>query len=337
MRFRRFGRMVALALAATSVGGAAWGQAKSEIKITRQPSIIYMPTHIMEAEKLVEKHAAALGVPNLKVEWITFSGGGNSTDALLAGSIDVVNTGMGNMLLLWDRTRGGVKGIVATCAEPLTLVTREARIKTLADIRPTDRIAVPTVKVSTQAILLQIAAAKMFGPTEWAHFDSNTVQLGHPDAAASLANPNGEIASHFSAPPFVYTELKSVPGAHVVTDARGILGSPLTVAMFFATSKFADQNPKVVQAIYDATVEALALIKSDTRRAVELYRTASGDKMSTDDLLDMLKAPDMMAFNPAPEGAMAFATHMHTVGLLKTEAKDWKDFFFPVAHGLAGN
>ncbi len=89
-------------------------QQKLEIRITRQPSIIYMPTYVMEANHLIEARAAALGVPDLKVDWINFNGGGNATDALLSNSIDVVNTGVGNMLLLWDRTRGGVKGIVAT-------------------------------------------------------------------------------------------------------------------------------------------------------------------------------------------------------------------------------
>ena len=140
--------------------GVARAQGKTAVKITRQPSIIYMPTYIMEAGKLIEAHAATLGAPGLSIEWITFNGGGNATDALLADSVDIVNTGVGNMLLLWDRTRGRVKGIAATCAEPLVLVSREPRIRTLADFQPTDRIAVPTIKVSTQSILLSIAAEK---------------------------------------------------------------------------------------------------------------------------------------------------------------------------------
>ena len=88
------------------------------------------------------------------------SGGGAQTDALLAGGVDILNTGTGNLLLLWDRTRGGVKGIVATSAQMMTLISRDANIKSLKDFGPNDKIAVPTVKVSTQAIVLQIAASR---------------------------------------------------------------------------------------------------------------------------------------------------------------------------------
>ncbi len=116
-------------------------------------------------------------------------GGGSQTDALLAGNVDIVNTGTGNLLLLWDRTRGGVKGIVATSALPLLLVSRDPKIRTIKDIGPGDKVAVPTVKVSTQAILLQMAAGEIWGADQSGRLDASTVQLGHPDAAIALANP----------------------------------------------------------------------------------------------------------------------------------------------------
>ena len=58
------------------------------------------------------------------------------TDALLAGGVDILNTGTGNLLLLWDRTRGGVKGIVATSAQPMTLISRDPNIKSIKDSTP---------------------------------------------------------------------------------------------------------------------------------------------------------------------------------------------------------
>ena len=133
---------------------AAQAQQKTEISITRQPSILYLPSLVMEKQELIEKAAAKLGVPGVKVKWVTFSSGGAQTDALLSGSVDVVNTGVGNLLLLWDRTRGDIKGIIATSAQPLTLITRDPKIHSLKDYGPGDKIAVPTVRVSTQAILL---------------------------------------------------------------------------------------------------------------------------------------------------------------------------------------
>jgi NitT/TauT family transport system substrate-binding protein len=315
----------------------AGAQEKSEISITRQPGILYLPSHVMEKQHLIEKEAAKLGVPNLKINWLQFSGGGAQTDALLSGNVDIVNTGVGNLLLLWDRTKGGVKGIIANSALPLRLISRNPNIRTIRDFGPNDRIAVPTLKVSTQAILLQMASEQTFGKDQTTKLDANTVQLGHPDAAVALSNPQHELTSHFAAPPYDYIELKSVPGAHVVITSPEIIGGPLTQSQFFTTTRFADANPKVIAAIRAATFEAIAFIKKDTPAAVEIYRELTKDKMSSEDLLAMLKQPGMMEWIAAPQGTMKFAAHLHKVGTLKTMPKAWTDYYLPSAQDLPGN
>ena len=318
-------------------GSPALAQQKSEIALSRQPGIFYMPSHIMEKQKLIEKHAAALGVSGVTTKWITLSGGGAQTDALLAGGVDILNTGTGNLLLLWDRTRGGVKGIVATSAQPMTLISRDANIKSLKDIGPNDKIAVPTVKVSTQAIVLQIAAAELFGADQWSKLDTNTVQLGHPDAYVAMTNAQHEVRNHFAIPPFTFLELKNVTGAHVVLSSPDVMGGPLSQAQFFTTTKFADANPKIVQAVRDATKEAHDLIRSDTKAAVEIYKEVTGDKTSVEDLLAWLKEPGMMEWNLQPQGTMKFAAHLFKTGTLKSQPKAWTEYYLPMAHDLKGN
>ena len=324
-------------LAAAALCAPAAAQQKTEISITRQPGILYLPSHVMEKQQLIEKEAAKLGVPNLVVHWASLSGGGAQTDALLAGNVDVVNTGVGNLLLLWDRTKGGVKGIVANSALPLTLITRNANIRTLKDYTPNDRIAVPTLKVSTQAILLQMASERTFGADQTTKLDPNTVQLGHPDAAIMMANPQGEVTSHFAAPPFSYFELKNVKGAHIVLSSPDIIGGPLTQSQFFTTTKFADANPKVVAAIKAATFVAIDFIRKNTPEAVDIYREITKDKMSADEILDMLKQPGMMEWIAAPQGTMKFAAHLHKVGTLKTMPIAWTDYYLPITADLPGN
>ena len=73
-----------------------------------------------------------------------------------------------------------------------------------------------------------------------------------------------------------------------------IIGGPLTQSQFFTTTKFADANPKVIAAIKAATFAAIDFIKKDTPAAVEIYREITKDKMSAEDILDMLKQPGMM-------------------------------------------
>lgn len=324
---------VALGFAAAT----ASAQQKTEIVITKQPSILYLPALIMEKQQLIEKQAAALGVPGLKVQWRMFTGGGAATDALLSNNVDIVNSGLGNLLLLWDRTRGGVKGIVTNSAQPLLLISRDPRIKTLKDFGPTDKIAVPTVRVSTQAIILQMAAEQTFGKGQWAKLDPNTVQLGHPDAAAALANNRHEVATHFSAPPFDYQELKTVPNAHVVLRSSDVIGGALSQSTLFATTEFAKNNPKLVDAVIAASKEAVAFVHANPRESVEIYREISGDRTSVDDLMALLKQPGMMDYQVEPAGSMKFAKHMHMVGILKSEPKAWTDYFLPAAASLTGS
>ena len=320
-----------------SLAGPARATAAATVTITRQPSIIYIPSVIMEQTGLVEAQARKLGLPPLTTKWVTYNGGGAATEALLAGAADVVNTGPGNMLLLWDRTRGRVKGIVATCSQPLILVSREPRINAIEDFGPSDRIAVPTVKVSTQSILLQIACVNRWGKDAAFRLDPNTVQFGHPDALAAMLNRNGEIGSHFAAPPFHLDELKRVPGAHVVTDSGRILGEPLSQAVMFTTTKFADANPGVVQALKAATQQAIAMVRDDTRAAAKIYLRASSDPMGEDAFMDILRQPGMLDFVPQPQGTYRFAQHLHATGVIKMEPRAWTEYFLPVAADLQGS
>lgn len=330
-------RTVIAAAAAIPLVRPAVAQAAATVTLTRQPSIIYLPNFLMENRRLVEAQAAKLGLPSLSTKWITFNGGGAATDALLAGGVDIVNTGAGNMLLLWDRTKGRVKGIVATCAQPLILVSREARIRSIEDFRPTDKIALPTVKISTQAILLQIACVEKWGKDSAFRLDANTVQLGHPDGLSAMLNMNGEIGSHFTAPPFHFEELKRVPGAHIVTDSSRIMGEPMSQACFFTTTKYAEANPVVVQAVRAATQEAVDMIRDDLRGSVRIYLKASGDPVGEDSLMDLFGQPNMLDYFTKPQATLRLARHLHATGVLKTEPKAWTDYFLPAAGDLEGS
>lgn len=307
----------------------------SEIRITRQPGIIYLAVTVMEQAKLVEKAAAAQGMPGLKASYSVFGGGGAATDALLSGNVDVVTTGISNMLLLWDRTKGGVKGFASSSATPMWLMSNNPNVKSLKDLSAADKIAVPTVKISSQAILLQMAARKLYGDAEFAKFDAYTTTLGHPDALASLSSGGGGLTGHFSGSPFQQSEAR-IPGVHVIATSTEIMGGPISNAVYFGTQKFHDSNPGVVKAFLTATRDAQQFIADHPREACEMYVALSGDKTPLDELVAMIKQPDMF-YNTVPVGTMATALHMSDIKVLKNRPESWKDYFFPEAHALGGN
>ena len=100
--------------------------------------------------------------------------------------------------------------------------------------------------------------------------------------------------SHFAAPPFHLYELKTVPGAHAVIGSAEIIGGPLSQGQFATTTRFADANPKIIQALRAAAEEAKTVIERETPAAVEIYKEITGDKTASADILELLASPGMM-------------------------------------------
>ena len=141
-----------------------------EIRFARQFSMGYLQFNLMQKHQLLEKHAKAAGIPEVKVTWATFNSPAAMNDALLSGSVDIVSGGVPGMLTIWARTRGtgnAVKGVAAFSSQPILLNTRNPRVESIADFTERDKIAVPAVKISVQAMMLQMAAAKQLGPGQF--------------------------------------------------------------------------------------------------------------------------------------------------------------------------
>jgi NitT/TauT family transport system substrate-binding protein len=325
---------VAALLALFAVNIAACAET-GELRIAKQPGLLYLPVIIMEENKLVEKHAAAMGLKDLKVSWLAFTSGGASTDALLSSNVDMVVSGATNMLLLWSKTNGGVKGIAGVGAASMALVTRNPNVKTLADFTAQDKIAVPTVKVSMQATVLQIAAEKQFGLAALDRFNAMTVAMGHPDALIALQNNNEQITSHFSLPPYQAAELK-IPGVHEILNSNDVMGGPVSNAVVFGLVKFHDANPKVIAAFLAALDEAIAMIGKDKQAAVEIYQRATKDKTPSAELVQML-TPPAIVYSTSPMQTMKIADFMARAGYIKPRPNDWKEYFFSELHKLPGN
>jgi NitT/TauT family transport system substrate-binding protein len=326
--------LAGLALALTIAAPAPASAEVTELRISRQPGLAYLPLMVIEEDKLVEKEAKKRGV-DLRVDWIKLNGGGASVDTLLSGNVDLVTSGATNLLLLWDKTHGQVKGVVAAAAVPMRLLTRNPSIKTLKDFGPSDKIAVPTIKVSTQAMVLQMAAAKAFGENDAHKLDQYTVSLGHPDAMIGLTSGK-DPDTHFSISPYQEQELKTA-GVHEVTNSLAVLGGPATNGVVFATAKFHDANPKVIAVFLAAMDDALATINKDKRRAAELYLRDTNEKnISADDLAKWMSDPNFV-FSGTPRATMKFADLMHRFGEIKTMPASWKDYFFADIHGMPGS
>jgi NitT/TauT family transport system substrate-binding protein len=324
--------------AAFALPGAGTARAEvAEVALAQQFGIIFSPMMVMESLKLVEKHAALQGMPDLKVQWSKLAGPAVMVDAMLAGNLHFSSQGLPSTALLWDRTRNniGVKAISSINASPIFLNTRNPAIKSLKDFTDKDRIALPSAKVSSQAIYLQIAVEKVFGVGKHTQLDHLVVPLSHPDAVAAVMNPNGEITTHFATSPFHEVEKKA--GFNTITSSYEIMGGESSILTFISTEKFRAENPKVYAIVVAAFNEAMEYSNADLRRLVKLYAEAAKDKKNTEDELYALVTQPGFKFSKAPATVGAMTEFMHRTGMLKNKPASWKDLFFPEAHDLAGN
>ena len=317
------------ALAAACVLAAATAPARAEtetIKIGKQYGLPYIQFVIMEDQKLIEKQAKLLGLGDIKVEWTTLGGPAQINDGIISGAIDVGAVGLPNLITLWEKTRTNakVRAIAGLNFMPLILLTRDPRIKSLTDYTDKDRIAVPSVKISMQAILLEMAAAKVFGDANYEKLDPLTVSMGHPDAFAAL-NAGTEVQSHFSSAPFQNRQLK-MPGYHQVISSYDIIG-PHSVSAISMTTKFHDGNPKLVAALLAAMKEATAWIKADKKAAAEAYLRVTRDKMPLDEFVAMLNDPSIV-ITIVPKGADKISEFLAKVGRIKGKPDRWQDYYF---------
>ena len=336
------GRRITRALAAAclllgaAMPAAVPARADGEkVRISRQPGFVYLPMVLVEYHKLIEKHAKEKGLNGVTAEFVNLTSGAAGNDALLSGSLDIVDSGSTNMLLINEKTRGEVKGICQVGATPLMLLTRNPDVKTLADFTGKDKIALPSVKISSQAVALQIAARKVFGPGGATKLDALTVQLGHPDAIAALANPNSEVNSHFSLPPFQQRELKD-PAIHKVINSYEVLGTPMSNGLLYGRTSWYNKQPKLAEAIVAALEEADAMIAKDPLQAAKDYVAATKDPTPPAELVTIMKEPGTV-FSTTPYGTKLVVDHFHEIGLLKQPVKDWKEYFLPVAANMPGN
>ena len=329
--WRTFAFLVTLAAAAPSVRAEV-----AEITVAQQYGVSFLPLMVMEKQGLIERHAAEAGVAGLKVDWIKLAGPSSMNDGLLSGSLHFAAQGAPSLATLWEKTHGQIRGVSAMTTYPLYLVTRNPAVKTIKDFTSADKIAVPSVKISTQAIMLQMAASAAFGEKEYARLDPLTISLAHPDAVLAFTNATAGVNAHFATSPFYEQDIK-LPGAHLVTTNYEILGGPATAVVITTSAQFRGANPKAYRAFIDALTEAIDIVNKDKRAAAQLYLEAAGDRKSSVDEIHAMISDKDYAYTLSPAKVLKTAQFMARIGSIKRSPATIGDLFFDDVRNLGGD
>lgn len=328
---------VSLLLMALMVASAS-GAEVTQIRIGRTPTLSQLPIYVLQAEKLVEKHAKAAGLGDVTVKYIDVAGGAVLNDMLLGNNLEFATGGLPPFLILWSktaRTANEVKAVAAVGGTPSTLYTRDEKVRSIRDLSADDRIAVAGVKSSQVAIVLEMAAAEAFGDGDYAKLDPLTVAMRDADAVAAMKGGQGGLTSHFTYDPF-RAAYANDPAIRPILQSKDVLGGAGTVTVAYATARFHDANPRTVAAYLAALGEADDIIRSDPARAARDFKGLTRAGQGESELETMIHQPDAQ-YSLAPVALMKIAAFMTRIGTLKQAPKEWKEVFFPEAHSLPGS
>jgi ABC-type nitrate/sulfonate/bicarbonate transport system substrate-binding protein len=298
----------------------------------------YLQFNVMERHKLLEKHAKAMGLPEVKVVWATFNGPNAMNDALLSNSVDIVSGGVPGLLTLWAKTKHtplAVKGITAFSSQPVLLNTRNPNVKAITDFNDQDKIAVPAVKVSLQAMLLQMAAAKQWGQSNYTKLDHLTVSMTPPDATVALMSGSAGVTSVFSVPPFQFQQLED-KAIHTVLNSYDVFGGEHTFTVAWTSSQFHDKNPQLYKALVAAFKEATEMLNKDLKSAAQYWAEDVKSKLPVEKVA-AIASGSQVKWTMVPQNTMKFADFMAAVGSIKEKPANWKELFFPEIHDLPGS
>ncbi|MDM0014682.1 ABC transporter substrate-binding protein [Variovorax sp. J22P168] len=331
------GRGLALVAAAAIGLAPLLAHAEGKISIAQQFGIGYLILDVVRDQQLIEKHGRQQGLA-IEVDWASISGSTGMNEALLAGAVDVVSAGVPPMLTLWDRTRGkqNVKAVAALGSLPNYLLSNNPGVRNIKDLSDKDRIAVPAAGVGFQSRTLQIETARVFGKDDYKRFDNISVSLPHPEATAALISGGSEINTHFSSAPFYYQALAANKNVHKLISSYDILGGPATFNVLYTTQKFHDENPRTYKAFYAALVEAAQLVQADKAKAADIFIRVQKSKLAPELVRRIVEDPEN-DFTVSPHRTFVYAEELQKLGIVKTRAASWKDYFFEEAHAQPGS
>jgi NitT/TauT family transport system substrate-binding protein len=334
---RRRGIAIAGALLLGLVGLPRAMADSTTLRVVVPLDIAALPLIVAAHDRLIEKQSEARGL-SLGVQWLV-PNGGNPIDELLRGQADIVAvTDLAEFIVAWDARSGTpqeIRALAALSRMPYQLLSRNPAIATIRDFTAKDRIAVPALKQSLPAVLLEMAAADEWGAAHYDKLDALTVAHPAEEADAVLHAGNGDIDSDFARTPYADDE-RADKAIHRVMDSFDIAG-PHSIGAVLTTAQFRDANPKLCAAFVDAILGADGVIKEHRGAAAEIYAdTAKDQSLGVEDLTDLLGDPDT-SFEPAPAGVQHFAAFMHPIGRIKHGPDSWQQLFFPEIYKQPGS
>jgi NitT/TauT family transport system substrate-binding protein len=198
-------------------------------------------------------------------------------------------------------------------------------MRSIADLKSSDRIAVPTL-TSPQMYLLEMQSEKTFGRFD--RLRNQIVTLSHAQAIAALAENSGQASAYFSSPPFTQIALR-LTNAHVMLSSIDIMNGKSSFLILGARRSYVEAQPHVVDMVGKAIEEAARLIRDDPKRAAQIYLTHEPSGTLNGATMEAVVREVKDEFGRPIYGIQATADFMRRHGELKESLPSWKEIVAP--------
>lgn len=283
------------------------------VRLTRQIGMHYAPIYVMEKLGILEKH-----LPGATFEWSVLSGGSSINEALISGQIDVGFMGIPLLLVAWEK---GVDYRIACGVSllPGQLVVADESIKSLADIKEGQKIAVPSIG-SLHHIWIAMAAEQQLGDPH--ALDNNVIPMSYPDAYAAMLSGGTDVVGHYSSMPYLALELQNGltgldKSGEVMPEGSGIV---------CVTTKKLYENTAVHEAIIAAIKESIDLVNGQSDEVIAII--AEVENLSIEDTKAYLNW-EGVGYTSEPAGLIPLADFMLKTNYIKTPLTSPEDVIWP--------
>jgi len=226
---------------------AAPARAEEQVKIGIGFGLAFLPTYICEDLKLVEKYAKEQHL-TVKASYERLLSAAAVQDAIASRAIDMGPFGTAPLLTAWEKgketkdTRRQIFAISGVTTMPLVLLSDQPRVRSIADLRPSDRIAMPTL-TAPQTYVLEMQSEKV---------------LGQYDRLRDQVSGDGLATAYFASPPFTQMALKDSK-IHRILSSEDVIGGKESFLVIGATKNYIEVHPKIPEIIDKAMDEAARL------------------------------------------------------------------------------
>jgi NitT/TauT family transport system substrate-binding protein len=333
---RRLNKPPALLAAALFLAAAiSPALAQDQVKIGYGYGLAFLPIYICEDLKLIEKHAKEAHL-DVKADFQRFTSAAEMQTALVSGEINVAPFGTAPLLTAWAKTKDQPEQVFAVSGMtslPLTLLSNQPDVASLGDIKPGDRIALPTL-TSPQMYLLELQSEKAF--RRYDQLAGQVVALSHADAINDLVGGSGPVKAYFASPPYAELALRDAK-VHAVLSSSDVMGGKSSFLMLGATKAYIDAQPQMPEAIGKAMDEAARIIHDDPRRAAQIYLTHEPSDVMNGAAMEAVIRQIRDEFGSAVYGVKTIADFMGRHGELTIAPQSFKDVAAPALANTASN